>query len=77
MIYKGNYSKNIPKQERNVICEQFGKVLQLPSSIVNLLQSEDVNIEQFIGLNQSTMGKIKTLSGNEIIDTFSHLATVV
>ncbi len=72
MVYKGRYSKNIPKPRRNVLCEQFGKALHIPTSIIALLQSGTVSIDQLDGLSQSAIGAVKSISEDEIVNTFSH-----
>ena len=73
LVFKGHYSKNIPHEKRKVICEQFGKALHLPTSIVHLLLSGIVSVEQLSGLNLSALGTVENISEEEIVDTFSHL----
>ena len=77
MVFKGHYSKNIPHLARKIICEQFGKSLHLPNSIIHLLQSEIVSIDQLEGIDKSTLGAVRTISKDEVINTFSHLATTI
>ncbi len=77
IVFMGHYSKNVPRQKRKVVCEEFGKVLDLPASIIHLLQSEEVNVNEINKLNQSTLKTVKHISENEILNTFSHLTTTV
>ncbi len=77
MVFRGNYSKCAPRQKRDVVCEQFGKALHLPASIVRLLQSEIVSMDQLNGLNQSAMGTVKSISEDNIVNVFSHLTTTI
>ncbi len=73
LVFKGHYSKSIPHEKRKVICEQFGKALHLPISIVHLLLSGIVSIDQLNGLNLSALGTVENISEDEILNTFSHL----
>jgi len=77
MVFKGHYSKNIPQQKRKIICEQFVKTLRLPSHMVRLLQSEMLSEEQLNMLDLPALRTVKNISEEEILDTFSQLATTV
>ncbi|KKK40468.1 MAG: hypothetical protein Lokiarch_51090 [Candidatus Lokiarchaeum sp. GC14_75] len=77
LVFKGHYSKNVSRQKRKEICEDFCDILHLPASVLHLLLLEGVNSDQLKKVNILTLGEVKNISEDEILNTFSHLTPMI
>ncbi len=62
LVFKGYYSKNISHQKRRNICEEFCAILRLPTSVLDLLCTEDLSSNSLEKISLSSLGEIKNIS---------------